>query len=231
MYYIIYQTTNQINGKKYIGKHKTDNLYDNYLGSGSLLVKSIRKYGRENFKKDILFIFDNESDMNNKEIELITDDVLKNEEYYNIALGGQGGAIVMIPDHPLYESTCKKISDAQKLRSASMSEITKKNHELKVIGMYGKKQSDRQKQIVSEKMKGVPKSKKSIEKQKQSIRITLDDPSYIHPNTGRKANEETLKRMSDAVKNRPKKTCPHCGILMDLANYARYHGDNCKKRS
>jgi group I intron endonuclease len=49
---VIYLTTNLINNKKYIGKDINNN--PKYLGSGSVLKKAIKKYGKENFKKEIL---------------------------------------------------------------------------------------------------------------------------------------------------------------------------------
>ena len=75
MYYTIYKTTNLINGKIYIGKHQTSNLNDSYLGSGKGIKNAVKKYGRENFRKDILFVFESEKEMNAKEKELITEEL------------------------------------------------------------------------------------------------------------------------------------------------------------
>ena len=49
---IIYQTTNLLNGKIYVGQDAKDN--PNYYGSGIILERSIKKYGISNFKKDII---------------------------------------------------------------------------------------------------------------------------------------------------------------------------------
>ncbi len=82
MFYTVYKITNLINNKYYIGKHQTKKLDDNYMGSGKLLKKAII-----NFKKEILYVFDNESDMNAKEKEL----VVICEQSYNLCDGGFGG--------------------------------------------------------------------------------------------------------------------------------------------
>jgi hypothetical protein len=55
----IYITTNLINGKQYIGDHSTNNLNDNYLGSGRpYLKRALSEYGKENFKREIIEFFD-----------------------------------------------------------------------------------------------------------------------------------------------------------------------------
>lgn len=91
MRYTIYKTTNLLNGKFYIGKHQTKNPHDSYLGSGKALVNSIKKHGRSNFSKEILFDFDNEADMNAKEAELLTEDFVSRADNYNAGIGGEGG--------------------------------------------------------------------------------------------------------------------------------------------
>ena len=91
MYFIIYKITNILSNKFYIGKHQTSNINDNYFGSGKLLRRAIKKHGKENFQKQILFIFDTEDEMNAKERELVTAEFCLREDTYNLCVGGQGG--------------------------------------------------------------------------------------------------------------------------------------------
>ena len=90
-YYIVYKITNIVNNKIYIGKHETYDLDDNYFGSGKYLKRAISKYGIKNFTKEILFIYDNELNMNDKEAQLVSEEFVAREDTYNLCLGGKGG--------------------------------------------------------------------------------------------------------------------------------------------
>ena len=67
MTHYVYQITNLINNKKYIGKHSGE-LNDSYLGSGENIKNAIKKYGKENFRKDILYIAQTEEEADVKKI-------------------------------------------------------------------------------------------------------------------------------------------------------------------
>ena len=91
MHYLIYEIRNNKNGKVYIGKHKTKDINDNYMGSGKLIKRSIEKYGIENFTKTILFELETEQEMNEKEAEIVNEEFARCESNYNLMVGGQGG--------------------------------------------------------------------------------------------------------------------------------------------
>lgn len=100
---IIYKTTNLVNGKIYIGQDSNDN--PKYLGSGKILTLAIKKYGNNNFKKEILERCISKEQLNNMEIYWIHKlDSMNLNVGYNISNGGQGGNLGMVVN--------KKISDA-----------------------------------------------------------------------------------------------------------------------
>lgn len=112
MYYTIYKITNKINGNFYIGKHKTNNLNDSYMGSGKLIKAAIKKHGIENFEKEILETFNTEEEMNEAEKRY----VVLGKGSYNLCPGGQGGWGYInnngLNNSPMTAERSKKRSDA-----------------------------------------------------------------------------------------------------------------------
>ena len=87
MHYLIYKILNNLNGKFYIGCHKTKNKNDGYMGSGVALKKAYEKYGIENFTKEIIFECSSVEEMFEMESQLVE----VGPHTYNIMSGGHGG--------------------------------------------------------------------------------------------------------------------------------------------
>jgi hypothetical protein len=85
---IIYKITNLINNKIYVGKDKNDD--PKYYGSGILIKKAIKKYGKQNFKKKIIEQIDNIKLFNEKEVYWIKKLNSKVPNGYNLTDGGDG---------------------------------------------------------------------------------------------------------------------------------------------
>ena len=88
---IIYKTTNNKNGKFYIGKQNTDD--KNYLGSGKALVAAVKKYGKENFTKEILHKCGSKKETEILEASIVTKELVDKPNCYNMKLGGTGGSM------------------------------------------------------------------------------------------------------------------------------------------
>jgi group I intron endonuclease len=101
-YGYIYITTNKINGKRYIGQHKSKDWDYSYYGSGKLLKRAIKKYGIENFTCFPLMWAWGKKELNQLEIDYIA----HYKPEYNISTGGNGGN--------LGEEVIKKMSESLK---------------------------------------------------------------------------------------------------------------------
>lgn len=90
MKYTVYQITNLVNNKIYVGVHQTTDTNDEYFSSSRAVKQAVKKYGKENFRKDILFVYDNPEEMFLKEKEIVNEEFVQRKDTYNITCGGIG---------------------------------------------------------------------------------------------------------------------------------------------
>lgn len=113
MFGFIYMTTNNINGKKYIGQKKYDKrgVWKTYLGSGDLILHAIKKYGKENFSKVIIDEANNQQELDEKEKYWIKYyNAVKSKEFYNLAIGGNHPSRDHLTDKEFCKSETKRIT-------------------------------------------------------------------------------------------------------------------------
>jgi group I intron endonuclease len=93
-YYIVYVTTNNLNGKIYVGSHATNNLDDGYLGSGKVLKQAIKKYGRESFSREVIATFQTLAEAREFEAMAVREVIEKLVRgSYNRAINGTGAML------------------------------------------------------------------------------------------------------------------------------------------
>lgn len=207
---VIYKTTNLINGKIYIGQDSKNN--NKYLGSGDLLKKAIKKYGKENFKKEILETCSSQLELDEKErlyiFELNSTD--KNIGY-NISVGGRNGTTL---NRKMSNETKKKMSDAK--LGIKFTDEHKENLSKSRIGKIlsdetKKKMSDSQKLVIRKPMS--EETKEKIRKTKKGIKLSketkekmskshMGDKNHFY---GKNHSEETIIKISESKKGIPSK--------------------------
>lgn len=227
-YGFIYITTNMVNGKRYLGKKKFDDDEDwiTYLGSGTVLQRAVKKYGAENFHRNIVYFCNSLEELNAAEYDLsVYLDVVESDDWYNLQYGGAGGSEGRI----VTETTRRKISESntgKKVHSEEFKEKMRERFKGENNPMFGKPKADEFIEAMRQRMSGEsnpnygkPRSEETKEKIRQSLKgkmIGEKNPNYGKhlseeskrkigsANTGRIPSVETRRKMSEAAKGRIK---------------------------
>lgn len=200
MLYYLYKITNLVNGKIYVGVHKTKNVDDGYMGSGKVVLSAIEKYGKDNFVKEVLEYFDTAADMFAREKEIVNEDFLKRGDVYNLRRGGSGGFDFI------------NSSGIAKFRGKTHCDESKAT-----MGFRNPSEEDRKK--IAARMKG--------NKHNPNIRETGSKHPASYPKSDEHKNKlrEIGKRQTyESV------ICPHCGKDGNKNIMLRWHFDKCKMR-
>jgi hypothetical protein len=184
----VYKITNIVNDKIYIGVHRTDNLNDNYMGSGKILKRSINKYGIENFKKEIIKKFKTYKEALEYEKQLVTPSFIEQKTNYNIKEGGFG--------------SCKWSSEAINHLSIMGKRRYKNEHFKKLMNERVYKNEERNKKIGEGVRKWIENNQQKHKNRMDKINKNPDKiykTSLKHINT--KRSETACKNILQGLKN------------------------------
>ena len=151
----VYMTTNDINGKRYIGR-KTSNKFlgEQYLGSGVHLQNAIKKYGKENFSVSLLQECSSYDELVQLEMLYIEEfNAVDSEEFYNMSYGGYQEGFIRGEEN-IAKSPRSRYLNSLKHKGKKMpegfGEKVRQNKLGKPSGMLGHKHSEETKRIISE---------------------------------------------------------------------------------
>lgn len=200
-YYIIYQSTNLINGKIYVGQHITSNLNDGYLGSGKLLKAAINKYGIENFSRGILHECSSQQELDHLERTIVNEEFVLREDTYNLTLGGGGGwYYVNQNDDPNNKFKGKTHTDETKAKISAKAKGKKYPNKKYNLSEEGRRRIS---QSSAERMIGYCPSEETRMKTSHSIKEKLKDPNRLKEQQDRMRRVQSLrpKDYSEEYKN------------------------------
>jgi len=150
MRYTVYKTTNNINDRFYIGCHQTETVDDDYMGSGKILLQAIEKYGKENFTKVVLHVFDSQAEMFDTERQIVTEEFISRLDTYNLKLGGFGGS-----PKGRKQSLEERQRRSRALKGIGLGrEVSKETRKKISKALTGYRHTDKTRQNVSRAMKG-----------------------------------------------------------------------------
>ena len=230
MYGYIYETTNLINGKKYIGKHKSSKFDKNYYGSGIAINRALNKYGKENFEVRLIEEIETNQDyLDLREMYYIEKyNAVKDNNYYNYSYGGENegwsGVNRARKENPERWKEIMNRPEHKRKISESQKEIMKDPEARKKISKAntGRKRTDAQKELISRRTKEAMKN--------PDVRRKL---SEVH--IGKCPTEYTRKRVSEYWKERCKnpEEKKRRSILFSGENnpmYGKHHTEEAKRK-
>jgi len=215
MYGYIYETTNLINGKKYIGQHKASRFDENYYGSGKILKQALLKEGKEHFKIKIIEECNSQLELNEKEIYYIKKfNAVSNNNYYNIGAGGSSWNNSF--NNRPKEERSRIISEANYKRFQNPEERYKNGNAMR--GKHHTKESRRKMSLKrsgkNHWLYGKHPSKESIEKNRLA-------------HLGKIASKEIREKISQSLKGKTKGkilTDEHKNLISEsMKKYHRLH--------
>jgi group I intron endonuclease len=224
--YIVYKTTNNITWQYYVGVHKQKNLkFDGYLGSGKYLKNSIDKYGKENFSRETLFVFNMKKEAYEKEKLIVNEEFINNKNTYNLKEGGCGGSEC---GRIMSEETKRKIGTANKgkRRSEEFKQKNSDDQKGEKGNFYGRKHTAESIELM--------KIKRANQVFSEETKKKMSNAAKGRPGNmlGKKHSEEAKKKMREIGKGRPGKRdiikCPYCNKEGGDNAMKQWHFENCK---